>query len=169
MRKNSSCSSQQKEREKRGITEPSKAYCFCIRWYGCECVCARSRQTTDEEKCHEFITNSCFSHNLCIFISLRFLFLSFDLLLFGWNLLLQSDSSCLLRLAVDIRFFNSFDSSSFFSFLSNSIWNLLPIDCDTAIKSNAMCWAYHLLSLPLCRFVSFWIRITRITLRKMRI
>lgn len=96
-------------------------------------------------------------------------FLSFDLLLFRWNLLLQSHFSCLLCLAADIRFFISFHSSSFFSFLSNSILNLLPIDCDTTIKSKKIYRAYHLLSLPLYRFFSFWIRITRITRRKIRI
>lgn len=47
----------------------------------------RERTRYHEKNCHEFITNSCFSHNLCIFISvfdllLRWMLFSYKLLLF---------------------------------------------------------------------------------------
>lgn len=118
-------------------------------------VCVRAR---DKQRMKKNVTNSLRIHVfliICVFLFLCFFFLSFDLLLFRWNLLLQSHFSCLLCLTADIRFFISFHSSSFFSFLSNSILNLLPIDCDTTIKSKKIYRAYHLLSLPLYRFFSF--------------
>lgn len=56
----------------KSIEEPTKVCCINIRMAARMYVWARARvlQTTDKEKCHEFITNSCFSHNLCIFIFL---------------------------------------------------------------------------------------------------